>query len=98
MGSGARWQAVGLAFRAFVRADAAAAVRLPLNALADYHMSVNYRPTRRKCLPVIAPAQAFVRAGKRRGKMRNSEFGMRNRGRGMSVSGDCGSVGAVDLV
>ena len=57
-----------------MRADAAAAVRLPLNALADYHVSVNYRPARRKCLPVLAPAQAFVRAG----AGRRGQFGMRN--------------------
>ena len=31
-------------------------------------MSVYYRPARRKCLPVLAPAQAFVRAGVRRGE------------------------------
>ncbi len=32
-------------------------------------MSVYYRPARQKCLPVLAPAQAFVRAGAgRRGK------------------------------
>ena len=32
------------------------------------------------CLPVLAPAQAFVRAGERRGKMRNAEFGIEVRG------------------
>ena len=37
-------------------------------------MSVNYRPARRKCLPVLAPAQAFVRAG----AGRRGQFGMRN--------------------
>ncbi len=37
-------------------------------------MSVYYRPARRKCLPVLAPAQAFVRAG----AGRRGQFGMRN--------------------
>ena len=54
-------------------AGAAAAVRLPLNALADYHMSVNCQPARRQCLPVIVPAQAIVRAGNG-GVMRNYEL------------------------
>ena len=40
------------------------------------------------------PAQAFVRAGVRTG---NAEFGIRNLGTGMSVSGDCGFGGAVCL-
>ena len=39
-----------------------------------FYMFVNCQPARRMCLPVLAPAQAFVRAGERRGKMRNSEL------------------------
>ena len=54
------------AVRALFRADAAAAVRLPLNTFAGYYMSANCQPARRQCLPVIAPAQAIVRAGERR--------------------------------
>ena len=65
--------AVRLSLKAYVRAGAAAAVRLPLNALVDYHMSVNCQPARRQCLPVIAPAQAIVRAGNG-GVMRNYEL------------------------
>ena len=69
----ARRRAMRLSLKAYVRAGAAAAVRLPLNALADYHMSVNCQPARRQCLPVIAPAQAIVRAGNG-GVMRNYEL------------------------
>ena len=32
------------------------------------HSMVNCGPAKRQCLPVLAPAQAFVRAGERRGK------------------------------
>ena len=66
-----RWQGCVFSGRragTFVRAGAAAAVRLPLNAAAGYHMMVNCAPAKCLCLPDLVPAQAFVRGG---------EFGMR---------------------
>ena len=41
-------------------------------------MLVNCAPARRECLPVIAPAEAIVRAGERRGAIRNAECAIRN--------------------
>ena len=50
-----------------------ASICLPPSALTRrrvglLHSMVNCGPAKRQCLPVLAPAQAFVRAGERRGK------------------------------
>ena len=66
----------------FRQGEGSAGVRPPFSALSrrgvlPFHMIVNCAPPQPLCLPVIAPAQAWVRAGERRGqcRMRNSELG-----------------------
>ena len=72
-------------------------VSAPDSALTRRRVGVNCsmascRPARRKCLPVLAPAQAFVRAGNGGD---NSECGMRNRGASDALVRRCGSGAAL---